>query len=71
MQDTGERAEVGELQPRPGHLLKVATRLVRGTGHHKMPFAVEITHLDECLPACTVRVLLPDCFQTLQPFPYR
>jgi hypothetical protein len=69
MQDTCEFAEISQLRPRPGLLLKPPPAIVR-TGHHEMPRAVAITttYLDEGLPACGVRLLLPSGFRTLQPF---
>src|ERR1019366_8184801 len=69
--DTCQLAEIDELRPRPGHLQKPAASSIRRARHHEMPFAVEITHRDEGLPAGSFRLLLPGGFQTLQPFPYR
>jgi hypothetical protein len=63
MQNTCELAEIGQLRPRPGLLLKPVCASVR-TGHHEMPraVAITITYLDEGLTAGSVRLLLPGGF---------
>jgi len=65
MQNKCELAEIGQLRPWPRPLLKPAPSSIRGTGHHEMRLAVTEPYLDEGLPACGVRLLLADCFQTL------
>jgi hypothetical protein len=64
MQNIFELAEIFELRPRPGPLLKPALSSVRGTGHHEMPLADAIIgpDLDKGLPDYHVCPLLPDCF---------
>ena len=50
MQDNGELAEIGQLPPRPGPLLKPAPSSIGGTGHTEMRLALIGAQYDEGLP---------------------
>jgi hypothetical protein len=67
LQDNNELAEIGQLRPSTGPLLKPAPASVR-TLHHEMPLAVKGPLHDTGLPDVSVQLHLPGGFQTLQAF---